>query len=211
MGTVLSASSGLASRLCMSWVHWYTRRLPDDVSATRRDEIASDLWEQSVDQSDRSPVAAQLEVMRRLVFGVPADLAWRQHVLATQTKGHPIMQRLGEFTGSRSWTTLLALLGAAFLVVVGSALIITGTDDGTTGGRIYGAVAAAGGLALLAGVHGFQTRNLGLPLSRALVVVGALVLGVGFWWFLFVPAVIAALVTYFGVVRGGLEVGPTTT
>jgi hypothetical protein len=68
-----------------------------------------------------------------------------------------------------------------------------------------------GGAYLLSGVHSYRSQSLSLPVARTLVVTGAIVLGVGFWWFILIPAIVAILVIYFGVIRGGLEARPTAT
>lgn len=115
------------------------------------------------------------------------------------------MGRLAALVGRQHWTGVVAIVGAAFLVVVGTALVITGTDDNSAEGRIYGLVGLAGGVALTAGVVGLRTGRLSRPFARVLVVAGALVLGVGFWWFMFLPALLAAAILYFGVVRRSLE------
>lgn len=206
----MTAVRGIGARVCRRWVRFYTRRLPVDLAADRRAEIDSDLWDHAQDcgAESRSPVHRELEVIARVLLGMPADVTWRRHVLRSHeqtTKGGAIMQRIMDLADRQNWTSVLALLGAAFLVVVGIALIITGTDDNTVEGRIYGSVGLVGGLALFAGVYGLRTGRLAPTLARSLVVGGALVLGVGFWWFMFLPAVIAVVVLYFGVIRRGLE------
>jgi len=63
----------------LSWCAWYTRALPDQVSAARRDEIASDLFEQEAwaDAAHHSAGRTARSILRRWIAGVPADLAWR--------------------------------------------------------------------------------------------------------------------------------------
>ena len=65
--------------LVRGWVGLYTRGLPAELRAARRDEIADDLWCQheeaaALGRSDRSLDA---DLALRLLFGVPADISWR--------------------------------------------------------------------------------------------------------------------------------------
>ena len=68
-----------AARWATRWVLYYTRRLPARVAWSRRDELASDVWEQCHDAQDDgiSDLALALSIGRRVVGGVPADLSWR--------------------------------------------------------------------------------------------------------------------------------------
>lgn len=70
-----------ASRLVSAWAATYTRRLPRDVMRARRDELASDLWEQRADAADSGTSSSRIaaSIVRRMLAGVPADLLWRRH------------------------------------------------------------------------------------------------------------------------------------
>ena len=106
------------------------------------------------------------------------------------------------------WVTALALLGTVFLLVVGIALIVTGGDDSSGEGvpeRIVGVIAVLGGLAILGGLEGLRRGQDRLSISYALIVVGMIVLGVFFFWVVFVPLIVALVVRYAGVFRRGLE------
>jgi len=72
----------MSDTIVRSWVQWYTSALPEDVARDRRDEIASDIYEQRAD-STRS---ATLPILARSIRGMPADLSWRRAQLrATRT------------------------------------------------------------------------------------------------------------------------------
>ena len=73
---------GFGHRVCVGWVWWYTRRLPFEVAAQRRDELLSDLWEHAADaaRTGQGDVGHQFDVIGRMVVGVPADLSWRRRV-----------------------------------------------------------------------------------------------------------------------------------
>jgi hypothetical protein len=82
-----SRSYALAARLTRWWVRRYTRRLPSLVQSGRQAEIDADLWDHWHDRAaERWPTAVALEVVGRLVLGIPADLAWRH----AQRRGGPM-------------------------------------------------------------------------------------------------------------------------
>ncbi len=103
------------------------------------------------------------------------------------------------------WVTGLALLATAVLILSGFGMIISGGSESEAGVRVYGAVMLLGGLVLLSGLWGLRSGRLNLVLAHVLVVAGAIVFGVGLWWLVLVPPVIALVVVYSGVVRRGLE------
>jgi hypothetical protein len=69
----------LAAALVRRWVGLYTRGLSVDARRDRRDEIEGDIWCQAEDAtaSGRAPGSLALEMLMRLVLGVPADVSWR--------------------------------------------------------------------------------------------------------------------------------------
>jgi hypothetical protein len=66
-----------AIRFALSWAEWYTSDLEPAIAGGRRDEIASDVWEQAAGQADRPAAALAASIAGRVVRGIPADLAWR--------------------------------------------------------------------------------------------------------------------------------------
>jgi len=103
------------------------------------------------------------------------------------------------------WITALSVLGAGFLVATGIGMMVSGGEFDETEIRIYGVVGSLGGMALIGGLWGLRGGQLRRWVAHALIVVGFVVLGAGFWWFVFLPPVVALAVLYAGVIRGGLE------
>lgn len=95
-----TATSGAASRLVRRWVRLYTTRLAPDLRDGRRAEIDSDLWEQLTDaQADHNPqFATQLDVIARMLKGIPSDLAWRGRAHRTMKETRSMKQRLLRIT-----------------------------------------------------------------------------------------------------------------
>jgi hypothetical protein len=66
----------IACALVRGWTRFYTCGLSADVRDARRAEIASDLWECQQDLTSRHGVQEALQVLGRLLLGVPDDVAW---------------------------------------------------------------------------------------------------------------------------------------
>jgi hypothetical protein len=103
----------------------------------------------------------------------------------------------------KHWVTAATLLMVAFTLAIAVAIALD-VDDSSAAERTFGGVVLGiCGLALLAGMwllrEGRATR-----LAYALIVVVTLFVGVGFFWLLFIPTILAVVIIFFGVVRGGL-------
>jgi hypothetical protein len=70
----------LAARLTHRWVRVYTAHLDPARRDTRRAELASDVWEHQVEarRMGRSSLRVNVQIFRRLLAGIPADLSWRR-------------------------------------------------------------------------------------------------------------------------------------
>lgn len=108
-------------------------------------------------------------------------------------------------TVKNHWVTGLTLLGTAFLIFVGIAMIMTGGDEDSAGVRLYGVMALVGALAILGGLQGLRVGQPNMAIAYGLIILGMLVLGIGFFWFVFLPSLLALAVLYAGVFRRGLE------
>lgn len=62
------------------WVGVYTAGLAPEVRERRRAELESDLWEQrhEAEVLGRRPSGTAVQILRRLLLGMPADLGWRR-------------------------------------------------------------------------------------------------------------------------------------
>jgi hypothetical protein len=70
----------LAARLTHRWVRVYTAHLDPALRDTRRAELASDLWEHEAEAKRRGlgSLRVNVQILRRLLAGIPADLSWRR-------------------------------------------------------------------------------------------------------------------------------------
>jgi hypothetical protein len=150
-----------AAALVRGWVDLYTRGLPAEVRAARRDEVDDDLWSQhsEAEELGRSPRSVAGEVLVRLLLGMPSDLSWR--LSHGRTRGAPAPERSASM--SIRVVGALALLGGASW----AALIILVLAFGDAvyegpGAGVFLALGAAGSLGLAAAAIGliwqFQER-----------------------------------------------------
>jgi hypothetical protein len=108
-----------AQSVVLGWCARYTRGLPDAVALERRDELASDLWEQEAANGDAPGLGAS--ILWRAVRGVPADLSWRaERIRALPADERP--ERGWRWTASGA-VVAAALVGAALVAFGGYALI----------------------------------------------------------------------------------------
>jgi hypothetical protein len=113
-----------AQRIVLAWVRLYTRDLPDAVADDRRDELASDLWEQEVAAGGGSGTG--LSMLWRMARGVPADVAWR----GDRIRDLPLAERPARWW---RWTASGSVLAAA---LVGAAVAAYGIDALARIGRV---------------------------------------------------------------------------
>ena len=117
----------LAIALTRAWTAGYTRGLPADVRAERREEIDSDLWHQRRRaELEREPVTGTaVQILVRVVLGIPADLLWRfEAASSTQTTGRTsVNETLGMRIGF-----LAAIFPLALLVVMGVSFMLGNGD-----------------------------------------------------------------------------------
>ncbi len=171
-----------SERWVLAWVDRYTRDVPGGVADDRRDELLSDLWEQSHTEqgSAKAGVKTAISILSRAARGVPSDLSWRR----AQLTGRPPQPFRVRFV---NW---MVPTGVVLATVVG--LMVTSVG-----------VFALGRVGIVVARHQFPPSDLTV-LSTALGTLG-LVCGlllmmrsrtrwIGAIWL----AVSAAIVLYFG-------------
>jgi hypothetical protein len=163
--------------LIRGWVDLYTRGMPAELRAARRDEIDDDPWceHEEAAATGRSARSRDTDLALRLVFGIPADITWR---LAYRGRATSIIERSPTMSG-RVLGTLAIIGGLAF----GSLLIlfVPFGDSVWTGrfgvfgvlGTLVGAIAFAGAAAGLATQFPDRIGPLG-ALGALLAVLGAI-------------------------------------
>lgn len=175
----LLVSSSSATRLCRAWVARYTRRLPGDLAGERRAEVESDLWEHAADAraSGVGPVRHDLDVLRRVVGGMAADLSWRRQSLRVTARAD--QGGIAMTTARTSIAETGLVVAAAMGMAVGLTLwplLGTGADASDV---VWVLVATALSAALGAGLW---LRGRRPVVGTALLVVGALAPSVAWFW-----------------------------
>lgn len=110
-----------AARSVLNWCAWYTRDLPEEIAAERRDEIASDLHEHASWASEQkiSPRAVARGIRLRALSGVIADLSWRR----AQLRQHETPQQIEVRKSARGGLPVLAYT-TALMLFVGSGFVV---------------------------------------------------------------------------------------
>jgi hypothetical protein len=82
-------------QLVLIWVGLYTRNLSQERRLERLDEIESDMWEHVADgrAQSRSEGALAVEMLARLVRGMPADVFWRLQAADPAPQTRPVLLR----------------------------------------------------------------------------------------------------------------------
>ncbi len=167
----------LAGILTRTWVNAYTTGLPKLSGGERREEIASDLWEQATGAGleGQSPGVAAAHIFGRTFLGMPADVAWHLGEL----KGEEMEMSIGE----KSVVGVFAVLGIAtvvFGVLLGSNGIVDGWLNDSPLDFFYGVLILAsiiGQFVAVAGVYAWRradSEGRSTKKARSMIVVGTL-------------------------------------
>lgn len=152
----------IAPALTQAWVGWYTNGLPGEIRAVRRAEVDSDLHDHQRDAQDggEGRLSIALEIVRRLVLGVPDDLGWRRETLR-QHHGTAIEGRIGTMsitTNQMRWMSVCGVVSGALLIGARLVPMVMGTESGRAEPGVFVLLVSA--LALL-GVLGLYLQHRG--------------------------------------------------
>jgi hypothetical protein len=125
------------------WADRYTRGLSDEVRERRRDEIASDVFEQ-LHMASGEPFSS---LTWRTVRGIPADVAWRRQEKRAMRANSPEPRasrlRNAWAVATQRWFAPLAILVLLFDVLLAINVISEGKGSGQVIGPILLALCAA--------------------------------------------------------------------
>jgi hypothetical protein len=180
-------------------VRIYTSGLPAHDASQRRDEILSDLWEHRNDsmRSGHSQRRHNLEVIERVLSGIPADLSWRRGILRSQPRPETGGPMTTQETVPRSTLALIIVSGLA-MVAPFPFLALLGTGLKTAELLwVLGSIALAGVLAAGLALRLLTYRPV---VSTTLMAIGAFAPSVAWFWLppvylLTAVVIITALVT----------------
>lgn len=174
-------AAGVGPRLVLWWTALYTRGLARAVRDDRRDEIASDVFEQWHDGRERR--GTTLAMLGRCLLGIPADLSWRlEHSKAAGLPVQVLVALLGRCERTARWvgrhglpkvTPAVAVL-YALLGILLFTLLASGSTEDPGGVTVIGTWCVVAASAMVAGWRRMEEhRTQGI----ALVVAGAAPLG----------------------------------
>ena len=90
------------------WTWLYTWRMSPAFRDTRRAEIESDLWECQSDTAGDAGLGAALNILLRLLIGIPDDLSWRaEHTAISGTLGQGGLALWGRVSGAALFLSAL--------------------------------------------------------------------------------------------------------
>lgn len=181
----------LAAELTRVWVRLYTRGLPADLRAARRDELESDLWEHRRWRTaeNRRPGRVALEIMERLFAGMAADLSWRlEHRGARRQMTRPV--------GGGTVIGLLKKHGMVALTVALGAMTASLAIVGEAFGEVERSQVAALFVAGLLILGGLVAMRGGLRGGRIAVALGAIVPGMLLVWTIIMPIITLAILVW---------------
>jgi len=178
----MNAAMALAVGMTRSWVAVYTSGLPRELRDGRRAEIDSDVWEhrQIAELTEEPQGETALQLLARLVLGVPSDLMWRLE------SGHSVRnERSISMNESGAMRSLVAVgvVVALFLVVTGIGAVV----DSLVQGDLASGQAGFGAISVLAGAavgSGLLTSRRNPLLGIGLVAAGAITVAAAWYWML---------------------------
>jgi hypothetical protein len=138
------------------WVDLYTRGLPADARAARRDEIDDDLWCEHAEAAaaGRSARSLGADLVLRLMFGMPADISWR---LTHHRAPTPASFERSSSMGTRTLGVLAIVAALSWGILF--ALFIPLSHSVWTGG-----IGIFGVLGTLVGAIAFMAAAIGLAM-----------------------------------------------
>jgi hypothetical protein len=133
MSAMTSLHYHRAVRRVSRWCEWYTRDLDPDLASARRDEIASDLFEQAMwaDELGVAPDRLARIVLSRGARGAVSDLSWRHAQRRHALMADPAIGRVRRLNGTALGIVLIAAIGVLTWGVYVLARVAMAVADGT--------------------------------------------------------------------------------
>jgi hypothetical protein len=171
-----------------AWVALYTRRLPRELAASRRELVESDLWDEALRAASIGETG-RLGQQRwsRLIRGMPADLSWRFAQRGTYRSD-------GSLINPISRAGLLALVGLTGLyaaALLGAFVMLANPDPDRWGGWGPLGLAVSLGITIVGLVAAIRVARIGLWIGLLGSAIGMLAMPWGFYIFILAPVVLA--------------------
>src|SRR3990170_1489573 len=178
----MSAVLDLAVGMTRSWVTLYPSGLPPESRDARRTEIDSDLWEQqrTADLLNQPQGETSLQLLARLVLGIPSDVTWRLETGRSARSERSISMNE---SGTMRSLVVVGVVVALLLVIVGVGAVVDSLVQGdlASGQAGFGAISVLAGAAVGAGLLTSRRNPL---LGIGLVAAGAITVAAAWYWML---------------------------
>ena len=178
----MSAALALAIGMTRSWVTLYTSGLPRELRDGRRAEIDSDIWEhqRTAEFLDQPPGGTALQLLARLLLGLPSDLTWRLEAGNSVQNERSISMNE---SGTMRSLVVVGVVVALFLIVTGIGAVVGALVQGdlASGQAAFGAISVLAGAAVGSGLLTSRRNPL---LGIGLVAAGAITVAAAWYWML---------------------------
>jgi hypothetical protein len=184
----------------ISWVRLYTIGLDADAKDARRAEIESDLWEHGAGNGAEGvgPQTTALQVLARLILGVPADLSWRLEQRGAQRKARslPGIGSAGALVRSARarWGLGLAVLFGGFTIMFGVRIFVRHVGEDAFAAALFGIGAIVAAVLMLTG---FVISDQASRKGAVLLTIGAVTITILHFWmfFIYIPVALTIIIT----------------
>jgi len=178
----MNAAVALAVGMTRTWVALYTLGLPRELRNGRRAEIDSDLWEhqRTAEFLEQRQGETSLQLLTRLVLGVPSDVTWRLETGRSDRSERSIS--VNE-SGTMRSLVVVGVVVALFLVVTGIGAVVDALvqEDLASGQAGFGVISVLAGAAVGSGLLTSRRNPL---LGIGLVAAGAITVAAAWYWML---------------------------
>jgi len=180
----MNAAVALAVGMTRTWVALYTLGLPRELRNGRRAEIDSDLWEhqRTAEFLEQRQGETSLQLLTRLVLGVPSDVTWRLETGRSDRSERSIS--VNE-SGTMRSLVVVGVVVALFLVVTGIGAVVDALvqEDLASGQAGFGVISVLAGAAVGSGLLTSRRNPL---LGIGLVAAGAITVAAAWYWMLMI-------------------------
>lgn len=170
-----------------AWVGLYTRRLPSEIAASRRELVDGDLSDEGLLAASLSETG-RLGTQRwsRLIRGMPADLSWR----FAQRGAHRPERSVTMSISRRELVAILGLAGLCAAALLGTFVMLANPDPDKWAGWGPTGLAVALGATIVGLVVTIRAPRSGLLIGILGSTIGIVAMPWGFYLFLLAPAVL---------------------
>ena len=191
----------LAAAVIRTWVGLYTRGLPRELREARRQELASDLWEQQQLSAfvNETPLETAGEMFARTLLGMPADITWRvQSQFATRSDTSLKMND----SGMTRATLMACLVIVAQVPITATIIAVRNWPNDLSDVLFFPVYTVLPAVASIIIAFGLVTAPTKPGRGKALVAIGSGLVTVAWFWLFMITIPLGILLVTIAHVRG---------